>query len=71
MEDLAKQVEDIDDLMIATLELNRNELTGFAVNDVPAVRFYPKHDKTPAGTALPIGTTFEYIRFLQDHSTAY
>lgn len=58
VEELAKQVEDIDDLVIATLELNHNELTGFAVNDVPAVKFYPKHDKTPAGTDLPIGTTF-------------
>ena len=71
MEDLAKEVEDIDDLTIAVLELNHNELTGFAVNEVPAVKFYPKHDKTPAGIDLPIGTRFEYHHFLQDHSTAY
>lgn len=64
MEELAKEVEDIDDLLILTFELNHNELSGLSVNEVPAVKFYPKHDKSPFGIDLPITTSFEYLRYL-------
>ena len=60
----AARVEDIDDLMILTFELNHNELSGLSVNEVPAVKFYPKHDKSPFGIDLPITTSFEYLRYL-------
>ena len=66
MVDLAKEVEDIEDLTIATFELNQNELSGLYVNEAPSVKFYPKHNKEPFGIDLPMGTKFDYLHYLQD-----
>ena len=45
-EPLAKEVEDIEDLMIASFNINHNELHHLAVDSVPTVKYYPKTDKS-------------------------
>ena len=40
--DLAAEVEDIPDLVIAKMNYTRNELLGFQVKHYPTIKFYPK-----------------------------
>ena len=45
LEDLAKEVEDIEDLIIAKIDMTKNEMAGVDVRGYPTLRFYPKADK--------------------------
>ena len=72
---LAKEVEDIEDVMIASFNINHNELHYLAVDSLPTVKFYPKNDKTPIGFDVVLedddSSTERFIDFLAEYSEAY
>ena len=45
MKELAKDVENIEDLIIAKYNALANEVIGLNVNYFPYIKFYPKDDK--------------------------
>ena len=69
-EELAKDVEGMDDLIIAKMDSTENEVTGVEVQGFPTLIFYPKDNKT--------GVKFEGDRdlsafktYLNENSSAY
>ena len=73
---LAKELEDIEDVTIASFNINYNELHHLGVDSIPTVKFYPKNDKTPIGfdvvlEDLELVTKDHFIGFLAEYSEAY
>ena len=67
---LAKEVENIEDLIVARYNLHANEVLGLNINSFPNARFYPKNDKK--GMFYNWDRTLEHFReFLAEFSTAY
>ena len=73
---LAKEVEDIENVMIASFNINSNELHHLAVNSLPTVKYYPMTDKSFVGFDVVLEdietmTMQPFIDFLSEYSDAY
>ena len=68
--DLAKEVEDIDDLIIAKFDATANELKDLEIRQYPTIKFYPKGEDM--GFDSSGERTLEGLKnYLSDNSPAY
>ena len=70
LDELAKDVENIDDLIIARFDVSQNEVAGLDVIAYPTIRFYSKEDKAGIeySGALAAG---DFKVWLHENSSAY
>lgn len=67
---LAKDVEGIDDLVIAKFDATVNEVEGLEIRGYPTLKFYPKDNK--AGIDYDAGREDgDFQKWLAEHSSAY
>jgi protein disulfide-isomerase A1 len=69
-EELANQVADIPDLVIAKLDATANEVAGLQIQGFPTIKFYPKDNKN--GMAYEGDRDLKsFQNYLSEHSAAY
>ena len=69
-DELAKDVESVDDLVIAKFDSTANEVQGLEVRGYPTLKFYPKDNKDGVDFAGDRQLA-DFQLYLLEHSTAY
>ena len=69
--EFAKEVEHIDDLVIANFDVTANEVRGLETDLFPTIKFYPKGDKSGKTYYKGEREKFEIQRWLYENSSAY
>lgn len=69
-DDLAEQVKDIDDLIIAKFDATANEVAGLDIRGYPTLKYYPKNDKSGLDYNGERDVE-DFKKFLSENSSAY
>ena len=69
--DLAAEVEEIDDLVIAKMNYVSNEVVGLHVRQYPTIKFYPKDNKQNPISYEADKTLTDFKNWLHENSPAY
>ena len=69
--ELAAEVEDIPDLLIAKMNYTKNELEGFQVRHYPTIKFYPKGENKEPIAYQASKTLTDFTNWLHKNSEAY
>ena len=69
-DDLAEQVKDINDLIIAKFDATANEVNGLDIRGYPTLKYYPKNDKSGLDYSGDRDVE-DFKKFLSENSSAY
>ena len=70
-EELAEDVKDIEDLVIAKFDATANEVAGLEIRSYPTLRFYPKANKEGVDYKEVLRDLPTFKKYLSENSSAY